>query len=140
MNATLLCLAMLVPGYGEKDILKRIEEGGGGVERQPDGAALCVWPPSTSTDTDLGDLCELRRLTGLGLGGTQITDKGLRTVGSLRWLERLSLTATTVTDEGIRHLESMSNLRELHLRQCPNITDEGVARLQKTLPKCTIHR
>jgi hypothetical protein len=29
MNATLLCLAMLLPGYGEKDIAKAITDAGG---------------------------------------------------------------------------------------------------------------
>ncbi len=140
MNATLLCVALLVPGYGEKDILKRIEDAGGGIEQRPDGSALCVWPPRTSTDAHLADLCELRRLTALGLGATQISDNSLRTVGRLHWLERLSINATTVTDAGIRHLESLSNLRELYLRECPNITDEGVARLRKALPNCKIYR
>jgi hypothetical protein len=29
MNAILLCVALLVPGYGEKDIVKGIEDAGG---------------------------------------------------------------------------------------------------------------
>ncbi len=36
MNATLLCVAMLVPGYGEKEILKRIWDAGGMVIWLPD--------------------------------------------------------------------------------------------------------
>ncbi len=53
MNATLLCVAMLVPGYGEKEVLKGIRDAGGhycGVR--------CVTMPRNATDADLGDLCE----------------------------------------------------------------------------------
>jgi hypothetical protein len=34
----------------------------------------------------------------------------------------------------------MTNLKGLFLDNCPNITDEGVARLQRALPNCTIRR
>jgi hypothetical protein len=34
----------------------------------------------------------------------------------------------------------MINLKCLHLNNCPNVTDAGVARLQKALPKCQIVR
>jgi hypothetical protein len=138
MSATLLCVAMLVPGYGEKDILKGIEAAGGQVST--DGWRWGVSMPVTTTDADLADLCEVRGLSHLHLRHTQITDQGLRTVSGLRTLTGLRLFGTVVTDEGLRHLESMSNLEWLDLQLCPKVTDEGVARLRKALPKCQILR
>jgi hypothetical protein len=135
MNATLLCVALLVPGYGEKDILQRIQAAGGRI-----GCGVHVTMPRTTTDADLGDLCELGGLEHLRLSQTWITDTGLRTVADLRGLTGLDLSMTAVTDVGLRHLESLRNLEILCLARCPHITDEGIARLQKALPKCEIYR
>ena len=96
--------------------------------------------PENTTDVDLGELCELRGFTRLHLENTKITDKGLGTVSGLSWLDMLHLGGSAVTDKGLRHLESMSNLQRLFLCNCPNITSEGVARLQKALPNCKIYR
>jgi hypothetical protein len=137
MNATLLCVALLVPEYGEKDILKGIRDAGGLVGVALDSGTAVRMPEST-TDADLGELCEVRGLTFLSLIATNVTDKGLRTVTGLRGLSRLDLRGTVVTDEGLRHLQAMRNLDTVDLRKCPNITDEGIARLQKALPKCRI--
>jgi hypothetical protein len=135
MNATLLYVALLVPGYGEKDVVERIVEAGGLYT----GGGLLFMPEAT-TDGDLADLCELRHLKQLDLEGTQVTDNGLRTVSGLSRLEWLDIDATEITDKGLRHLEAMRNLRHLSVTQCPNITDTGVAELQRALPKCKIYR
>jgi hypothetical protein len=136
MNATLLCVALLVPGYGEKEIKGRIRDAGG-VATNSGGI---VEMARTTTDADLDELCQLRSLRFLGLSDTKITDKGLQTVSGLRWLKSLDLDGTAVTDDGLRLLESLSNLHGLDLRFCPNLTDEGVARLKKALPNCRILR
>jgi hypothetical protein len=137
MNA-LLCVALLVPGYGEKDILKAIGDAGGMV--QGEGSHLFVRMAAEMADVDLDELCELRSLRYLVLPNTAITDNGVRTVSKLKWLTLLTLHRSSITDRGLRHLESMSNLRVLHLVECLNITDEGVARLQRALPNCVITR
>ena len=147
--ALLVLLAVAAVGRsGEKDIVERIEKAGGSVGAagdEPDVAparrtGLVVHLRPNATDADLGELCELRRLEALGLAGTDVTDAGLETVSKLTGLERLSLNFTGVSDEGLRHLESLSDLRALYLFHCPNVTDEGVARLQKALPSCKIRR
>jgi hypothetical protein len=135
MTATLLCVALLAPGYGEKEILQRITQVGGGR-----GGASCIAMPRTTTDADLDELCELRHLERLGLIGTRITDKGLATVSRLRSLKCLVLSRTVITDNGLHHLETLKGLGTLVLIDCPNLTDEGVARLQKALPNCLIDR
>jgi hypothetical protein len=138
MNATLLCVALLVPGYGERDVIGRIFNAGGRVLLTGGGELVIM--PETTTDADLGELCELRLLVSLRLSDTGVTDKGLQTVSNLRRLESLSLGKTAITDAGLRHLQSLSNLQRLILTGCPNITDEGVARLQKALPMCKVVR
>jgi hypothetical protein len=66
MNATPLCVVMLVPGYGERDILKGIGDAGGCVI----GHGELIWMPQTTTDQFLGDLCELQQLRSLYLLNT----------------------------------------------------------------------
>jgi hypothetical protein len=143
MNSTLLCLALLVPGYGEKDIVKRIEAAGGQVgwyeftpPRVP--GMLVVRMATATTDKDLDELCELRDLGFLCLPYSKITDKGVRKVAALRNLTVLQLDGTAITDAGLRQLEGMNNLGGLDLVDCHNITDAGVTRLQKALPNCRI--
>jgi hypothetical protein len=133
----LLCVA-IAGQAGEKDIRKGIVDARGGAG-PGFGFRLFVGLPDVSTDADLGELCELPGLEALSLNGTKVTDKGFQVIAGLRWLAFLSLNDTAITDEGLRHLESMSNLQYLLLHRCPNITDEGVARLRKVLPKCQIY-
>ena len=59
-------------------------------------------------------VADLEKVTGLELGGTQITDEGLKEIAKLQKLERLEL------------------------RFNREITDAGVDELQKALPNCTI--
>jgi hypothetical protein len=92
------------------------------------------------TDAHLKQVLKLRKLKGLGLTDTRVTDAGLEELTALRDLARLYLDGTAITDAGLRHLERLGRLTVLDLGRCPNITDEGVARLQKALPKCTICR
>jgi hypothetical protein len=153
MNATLLCLARLVPGYGEKDIVKRIKDAGGDVvlpeEKDPNinrartrysHLGVVVEMPANFEDEDLDQLCEIRRLAVLSFPGRQVSDDGLRTVSELRGLILLGLDGASISDSGLRNLEKMSTLRGLYLRGCPNVTEEGVAQLQKALPNCKVVR
>lgn len=140
-----LALLLLTPaaGAGEEAVAARLEGRGASVGRddsRPDRPVVYVGMPEGATDADLRDLCELRRLDALDLGGTGITDEGLRRLSDLRWLRCLRLSGTGVTDDGLRHLEAMAGLRALHLRDCPGVTDVGVARLKEALPGCDIVR
>ncbi len=122
MNATLLCVVLLAPGYGEKDVLQRIGSAGGRVSKGNGGETWVTMSKST-TDADLRELCESSHPVGLDLVATQITDKGLQMVSGLRGLENLDLTGTAVTDAGLRHLESLGRLERLNLVGCPNVTE-----------------
>src|SRR5947209_20048265 len=140
-----LALLLVAPAAvaGEEGVADRLKRRGAAVghdDSRPDCPVVYVGMPEGTTDADLRDLCELRRLDALDLAGTDITDDGLRRLSDLRWLRCLRLSGTGVTDAGLRHLESMTGLRALHLRDCPGVTDAGVARLRDALPGCDIVR
>jgi hypothetical protein len=136
MGTTLLCMALLVPARGADGIAGRLAASG--AYAAPESGTVIL--PRAATDADLEDLCELPWLKHLGLFDTAITDRGLGTVAGMRWLVVLDLENTTVTDDGLRRLEGLRGLRQLNLHNCPYLTADGVARLQKTLPNCTISR
>jgi hypothetical protein len=92
------------------------------------------------TNVRLKTVVRVRGLETLGLDGAAITDDGLAELTGLRDLKALSLKRDSVTDAGLRHLEGMRGLTWLDLRACHMVTDAGVARLQKALPKCHIER
>jgi hypothetical protein len=142
----MLALAVLlgvagVGRAGDKEIVNRLQEKGHirmSVSNRDTTRFLGL--DEEFDDKDLGDLCELRDLEALVLIGPGITDASLRHIGGLRGLTHLDLTCTAVSDAGLRHLEGLRGLNKLFLWGCPTVTDEGVARLQKALPKCSIVR
>src|SRR5262249_22219380 len=98
-------------------------------------------------DVDLAELPKLRKLEGLNLQGTKITDaglayvadcpslksialsspitdKGVRSLGGLKNLEFLWIDSVAVTDESTPILAGFTNLRELLLHRT-SITDAG---------------
>lgn len=110
--------------------------------------------PKKPTADELRHLAEFRRLTGLALNRTDITDAGLVHVGRLRnlrvlFLDRtpitdaglshlrglnrlvfLSLDGTKITDKGLAHIENLTELRDLNLSHT-NLTDEGLKHLAR---------
>ncbi len=83
---------------------------------------------------------DLEKLTALHLDNTQITDLGLTEVAKLKNLSHLSLFGTEITDVGLGEVAKMENLTYLGLFDCKQITDAGVAELQRALPRCEVIR
>lgn len=108
-------------------------------------------------------LGQVRGLKKLDLMGLPIGDDALKPVGKLTGLEELNLSYTLVTlndcsahfadlgklqvlyardtnitDRGLRSLEKLHELRWLYLYYTA-VTETGVNRLQKALPRCTIY-
>jgi hypothetical protein len=146
--SVLILLAKIGVGQaGEKDILKALKDAGVGeitVIHAVDTVLVRYrchdFRGLPGTDYLLVELCEHRQVRGLLLEQSDLTDAGMASIGGLRGLVYLSLDSTAITDTGLRHLEKMKGLQVLNLRRCPNVTDEGVARLQKALPECEIRR
>jgi hypothetical protein len=150
---------------GEKEIIVRLLEAGVFLQRYSDSDDdLYVILEANNLDAFAAELCELRGLRYLVLRHPKITDAQLRQVCALPWLkylhlgdcpltdaklkivagarglEDLCIFDPTITDAGLRHLEGMRGLARLNLCRCRNLTEEGIARLQKVLPNCHIER
>jgi hypothetical protein len=93
------------------------------------------------TDAGLKNLVALR-VRSLHLDSCAgLTDAGVASIARVKGLEDLTLCGTRVTDAGLERLAALSDLEYLVISNCPNVTAEGAARLQKALPKCQIsHR
>ncbi len=90
------------------------------------------------TDEGLKTLGKFKNLTRLHLHNTDVTDEGLSHLTDLPNLEHLNLYGTSVTDEGIQQLEELPNLRKLFVWQT-RITQEGAGELEKALPGLEIN-
>jgi len=89
------------------------------------------------TGRDLRCLAKLPKLAELSLAGSKVYDLFAAEVGTLTKLERLSLSGCTFSDAGLKQLAGLSNLTQLDLTGT-QVTVDGVAALQKALPKCKI--
>ncbi len=147
---------------GDKEIVERLKAEGVGVGLSPysvsvslDAEHLDIALPELCelrrplivtldhpgpSDAQLRQICDLPKLRKLSLCGCPITDGRLKIVARARGLEVLCLDGTAISDAGLWQLHVMQKLEFLHIRNCPNLTDAGVARLDKALPNCLIIR
>ncbi|MAV35037.1 MAG: hypothetical protein CMJ59_06220, partial [Planctomycetaceae bacterium] len=94
---------------------------------------------SQITDAGLVHLTGLTDLQTLDLTlCTNVTDAGLVHLQGRTTLEYLNLNGTGVTDAGLAHLAGLTKLQSISLPK--QITDAGIAELQKALPNCTIEK
>lgn len=84
----------------------------------------------------LKDLDRLQILNASPLWG--LTDKGLVHLSQIKSLKRLKTRSKLITNEGIQCLASLKDLEILQLSGSPNLTAEGIEKLQKALPNCRI--
>jgi len=89
------------------------------------------------TDAGLKELAALKNLQELDLAGTKVTDAGLKELAALKTLQTLYLDNTKVTDAGLKELAPLKNLQTLYLGNT-QVTDAGKAELRKALPKCQV--
>jgi hypothetical protein len=81
-------------------------------------------------DAELAALAGLApAIQWLDLGGTSVTDEGMKIVGSMANLERLHLDGTKVTDEGLAPVGGLKHLQYLNLRGTA-VTDQGLSHLR----------
>src|SRR2546429_655862 len=128
----------------EASAVKAVEKLGGKVTRDdklPGKPVIGVNLAGTKvTDGDLKELKDLKQLTTLYLNMTGVTDAGLQELQHLKQLTSLSLWHTSVTDAGLKELKDLKQLTSLNLLVTEQVTDDGVADLQKALPGCKITR
>ena len=94
---------------------------------------------SQITDEGLVHLTGMTDLRALDLTlCTNVTDAGLVHLKQLTKLEELVLNGTQITDAGLVHLAGLTKLKLISLPK--QVTDAGIAELQKALPNCTIEK
>jgi hypothetical protein len=88
-------------------------------------------------DDGLANLPALNSLALLDLDHTKITDAGLAHVGRLKGLKKLMICRNgSISDAGLEHLKGLEELTDLDALDT-GITEEGIRRLQKSLPRLT---
>jgi len=94
-------------------------------------------------DRGLGILAvkkELSQLEKLYLAGTKISDAGLLHVAQLQQLKLLSLReCQNITDEGLKALYGCKNLQMLKLGKT-RVSDAAITELKKKLGGCTVQK
>jgi hypothetical protein len=91
------------------------------------------------TDAGVKALAGLKNLRRLHLEKTAVGDDGLAAIKDLAELRYLNLYGTKVSDKGLAAIANLKKLENLYLWQTP-VTDAGAAELQKALPKVKINR
>jgi serine/threonine protein kinase len=91
-------------------------------------------------DAGLKGVGDLTPLTSLSLLGCRnFTDEGVVSLRKLRGLKTLILQNTSIGDQALVELEALKTLETLNLAQTmPRVTEEGVAKLKKALPKLIV--
>ena len=92
---------------------------------------------TTVTDAGLKELAGLKSLSTLYLDSTKVTDAGVKELAGLKNLTALDLFNTQVTDAGLKELAGLKNLTTLFLSNT-QVTDAGVRELKQALPNCQI--
>jgi len=90
--------------------------------------AICK---TEATDAGLSQLVKLSSLKVLTVEDQQFSETGLAHVAKIPSLEILVLCEWSMTDDAISMLKALPKLRELHLNDCPNLTDAVLQQLEK---------
>ena len=122
----------------EKAVRKKLKKPEGELTEADLENVTALWLGGTKiTDAGLKDVAKVQQLRYLYLFDTKITDAGLKDVAKLQKLIYLDLSDTQITDESIKQIAKLQQLKELNLMNT-KITDAGVAELKKALPNCKI--
>ncbi|XDD51259.1 hypothetical protein AB3N59_05700 [Leptospira sp. WS92.C1] len=94
---------------------------------------------SKITDEGLKQISELPKLQSLTLGRTKITNKGIEYISKSKMITSLFLDNVQGVDDGcIPHLLKMKQLTTLELSAMNNISEQGLKRIRKGLPKTSV--
>jgi len=87
---------------------------------------------------DLRALRQMKTLTQLELQESPIDTAGMKVISHLTGLEHLNLSQTPVRDQDLKYLYPLIKLRTLELSDCPNVSQQALQQLIKTLNQCEI--
>jgi len=91
------------------------------------------------TDNLLAVAKDLKQLEELHIGGSNITDAGLRHLEGHGALRTINLWRTKVGDTGLQSLPSLPKLEDVFVGET-QVTDAGVRTFQAKLPKCQVRK
>lgn len=77
-------------------------------------------------NTEIQKLLKLTKLRHLNASNTDLLDKHLETIGQIYSLELLDLDSTEITNNGLKFLENLKQLKELRLKDNPQLTDDSI--------------
>ncbi|MCA9803952.1 MAG: hypothetical protein KC777_18405 [Cyanobacteria bacterium HKST-UBA02] len=86
---------------------------------------------------DLSVLSDLP-LVALDVGNSRISDACVPELAKIKTLTILSLTGSDFSGESIKALARLKNLRHLSLKNCPNVDEKSVQKLQAMMPDCNV--
>ena len=134
--AGVLLVIVIIVINSNRDPIAVLEEFGAKFERNEQGEVVVVALYKAKI-TNPGRVQKL--LKELGYDSTKITDADLVRLKGFAELQTLFLIGNDkITDAGLVHLKGLTNLQRLRLSD--QITDAGVADLQKSLPICEISK
>ena len=73
--------------------------------------------------SEIQKILRLKNLKHLKLSSSDLIDKHLEAIGKIDSLELLDLDATDITNQGLFYLEPLKNLKQLRLKDNPQLTD-----------------
>jgi len=92
------------------------------------------------TDEGLAHLGNMVGLQLLACSVPNATDTGIAALANLTTLRILDISSKKMTDEGLLNLAKFVNLMSLTIRDCENVTENGLEELRKLMPKTKIDR
>lgn len=129
------------PGHEQRRLIDAVStRGGGGASIDPQ-SRVDISTVGT-TDDDLAYLASLpgrRSVVQMSLTYSKITDEGMAHLSKFPELECLAIRGCQITNVGFAKLKMLPKLRNLHVTECPNITDDGVGWLAERRQLRTIN-
>lgn len=84
--------------------------------------------PSITAD-GVGHLTRIRKLEELYLVRSSVDDRIASELSKCAGLTFLNVKGSPLGDEGLAAIAALTELRQLHVNECPNISDKGIAKL-----------
>ena len=134
-------LGALVRTEEQRQAIKVLAMAGAGIgkyPKSPSGIDYVYLEGERFTDEQLAHLRQFDSVKQVTFDHSNLKDEGLRYLSKLRQLKSLSLNHTGISDAGLIHVEVLVKLKWIDLSNT-KVTRNGIARLQKALPKTKIY-
>jgi hypothetical protein len=83
------------------------------------------------TNEAVNNLGRLFNPTNIILRGKSFTDNNLESIGNINSLTGIAICKSSMSEVGLNHVLKLINLKNLYILECPNITSNYIAKIQK---------